>query len=139
MTQNCASFTIIRLFYVHTICKHVLIEKICMGYIFKSTEVRTLVCNRFSEYSSHTHQRILAHTHAHPRTPAHNRTHPCTPAHTRKHLCTPVNTQAHLHTPAHTRAHPCHSHTPHTYPLMPADALNLIIHMKLHVIGKNHM
>ena len=79
------------------------------------------------------------HACAHPRTPAHNCAHPCTPAHTRKHLCTPVNTRAHLHTPAHTRAHPCHSHTPHTYPLMPADALNLIIRMKLHVNGKSHM
>ena len=28
------------------------------------------------------------------------------------------------------------SRTPLTYPLMPADALNLIIHMKLHVNGK---
>ena len=27
-------------------------------------------------------------------------------------------------------------HTPHTYTLMPADALNLINHMKLHVNGK---
>ena len=38
-----------------------------------------------------------------------------------------------MHTPTHTRAY---SHTPQTYPLMPADALNLINHMKLHVNGK---
>ena len=38
-----------------------------------------------------------------------------------------------MHTPALTRTHP---HTPHKYPLMPADALNLINHMKLHVNEK---
>ena len=38
---------------------------------------------------------------------------------------------------APTRAHTCtHPHTPHTYPLMPADTLNLINRMKLHVNGK---
>ena len=38
---------------------------------------------------------------------------------------------------SHTHAITCkHPHTPHTYPLMPADALNLINHMKLHVNGK---
>ena len=129
MTQNCASFTIIRLFYVHTICKHVLIEKICMGYIFKSTEVRTLVCNRYSEYSSHTHPRILAyplHTRTHPHIPGHTRSHLLTPAHTRSHPRTPAHTRAHPGTPAHTHTHP---HTSHTYPLMPADALNLINQM----------
>ena len=36
----------------------------------------------------------------------------------------------------HTRTQPCSPHTPHTYPLMPADALNLKIHMKLYVNGK---
>ena len=34
---------------------------------------------------------------------------------------------------AHTRAQSC---SPHTYPLMSADALNFINHMKLHVNGK---
>ena len=43
------------------------------------------------------------------------------------------NSENSSHTLAHTCAHP---HTPHTYPLMPADALNLINHMKLHVNGK---
>ena len=52
-----------------------------------------------------------------------------THAHTTAYPCTPTHTYAHPHTPAHT------PHTPHT----PADALNLIIHMKLHVIGNNHM
>ena len=36
-------------------------------------------------------------------------------------------------TPAYTHAHPP---TPLTYPLMPADALNLIKNMILHVNGK---
>ena len=64
-------------------------NKIHIGYILKSADVRTLVSRRNSENSSHTH--------------------------------------------AITCKHP---HTPHTYPLMPADALNLINHMKLHVNGK---
>ena len=43
----------------------------------------------------------------------------------------------HLHTPAHILTHTlAHPHTLHTYPLMPANALNLIICMKLHVNGK---
>ena len=54
--------------------------------------------------------------------------HPCTPAHTHKSPRTPAHT--------HTRTQPCSPHTPHTYPLMPADALNLKNHMKLHVNGK---
>ena len=38
---------------------------------------------------------------------------------------------------SHTHAITCkHPRTPHTYPLMPADALNLINHIELHVNGK---
>ena len=56
------------------------------------------------------------------KTYAHTSAYPCTP---------PIPMQAH--------AHQRHSHTPHTYPQMPTDVLNLIIHMKLHVNGNNHM
>ena len=52
------------------------------------------------------------------------------------HMRTPVNIHAHPCTLAHTHAHP---HTPHTYPLMPADALNLINHTKLHANGKSRL
>ena len=92
--------------------------------------------------STHTcaHLCTPTHTHAHPRTPAHTRAHPRThphthalpptPTHTRAHpcthSCTPLHTCAHPRTLLHTRTH---SHTPHTYPLMSADALNLINHM----------
>ena len=51
-----------------------------------------------------------------------------------------MHTHALPFTPVHTSTHPCtpmlYSHTPHTYPLMPADALDLINHMKLHVNRK---
>ena len=129
-------------------------KKIHIGYILKSADIRTLVSRRNSENSSHTH----AYTHAYPKTSGHQRTprytqvYPGTPPYTRTHPCTPVQppfcplphpcTPAHTHksprTPAHThtRTQPCSPHTPHTYPLMPADALNLKIHMKLHVNGK---
>ena len=127
-----------------------------MGYVLKSADVGTLFSGRNSDNSSHTHvythayppthQHTPVHTRAHLRTPAHTRAHPRTPvhthayprtlAHTRTHPCTPVHTHAHLHTLMHTRAHlhtPTHTCRPHTYPLMPADAFNLINHMKLHV------
>ena len=117
MTKNCASSTIIRLFYVHTICKHVLIEKICMGYIFESTEVRTLVCNRYSEYSSHTHPRILVY-------PLHTRTHPHIPGHTRSHLLTPAHTRAHPRIPVHTSAYP-------RIPTHTRDILNRVLKFEL--------
>ena len=48
-------------------------------------------------------------------------------------LHTPVHSLPHPSIPVHTHPHPCTlAHTP-TYPLMPADALNFINHMKLHV------
>ena len=130
-------------------------EKIRIGYVLKSADVLNLVSRRYSENSSNTHTcrhpRTFAHYHTHPCTPAHttpthphtpNYTHihvctfactcaqPCTPAHTRAHLSTPEHTRTHPHTPAHTSAHP---HTPVHTPHIPADALNLINHMKLHV------
>ena len=125
-------------------------NKIRIGYVLKSADVGTLFSRRNSENSSHTH----AYTHAYPRT------HQCTPMHTRTHLHTPAHTHAYPSTPAHTRTlahtctHPCtpvhtcahprtpththgHMHTPHTYPLMPADTLNLINNTKLHVNRPN--
>merc|ERR1712218_281616 len=106
-----------------------LYKKIRIGNVLKSADVGTLFSRRNSENTSHTH--------AYPRTPAHTGTYPCTPSHTCTHPRTP------MHTLTHTRAHPrtlshtrTHSRTPHTYPLMSADALNLINHIKLHVNGK---
>ena len=64
------------------------IDKIRIGYVLKSADVRTLVSSRYSENSSNTY----------PHTPVHTCTLPRTP-------------------------------TPH----IPAHALNLINHMKLHV------
>ena len=61
----------------------------------------------------------------------HTRAQPHTLVHTRAYSHIPMHTCAHPRTPTHT-----HMHTPHTYTLMPADALNLINHMKLHVNGK---
>ena len=93
-----------------------------------------------------THPLTPAHTHVHVCIPTHTHTHPPmymyvhlhTPAHTCAHLRTPVFTRAHPHKPAHTHTNPhtpvhtCEDpHTPHKYPLMPANALNLINHMKL--------
>ena len=102
--------------------------------------LKTLFSGRNSENSSHTqmrtpvqiyaHPRTITHTRAHSptpspihQTPMHTRTHPGTPAHTCAHPCTTVHTHTHLRTPGHTGAHP------HTYPLMPADTLNLINQM----------
>ena len=99
-----------------------LLKKIRIGYVLKSADVGTLFSRRNSENSSLTH----AHTHAHPHPPTHTHAHPPVPIHT--HPRRPAST--HAHPPVHTCTHP---HTPHTYPLMPADALNLINHMKLHV------
>ena len=77
-----------------------LLKKIRIGYVLKSADVGTLFSGRNSENSSHTH----VHTHAHPTTHDNTRPHPRWPA------C------AHPHTTLYTRTH---SHTPHTYPLMP--------------------
>ena len=87
-------------------------EKIRIGYVLKSADVGTLFSGRNSENSSHTY----AHTSPHIATPAH----------------TLLRTPTHTYPPAHTHTH---LHTPHTYPLIPADALNLTNHMKLHVNG----
>ena len=105
-------------------------KKIRIGYVLKSAYVGTLFSRRNSENSSHT----LAHTHAYPCTPAHTRALPPTPEHTCAYPPTPMHTRAHPYTLAHTRAHP---HTPAHTPHIPADALNLINHMKLHVNGNN--
>ena len=123
MTKNCASSTIIRLFYVHTICKHVLIEKICMGYIFESTEVRTLVCNRYSGILNihPTHTRAYSRT---PCIPAHIRTYPGIPAHTCSHLLTPAHTRAHPRIPVHTSAYP-------RIPTHTRDILNRVLKFEL--------
>ena len=122
-------------------------KKIRIGYVLKSADVLTLVSRRYSENSSNTH------TCRHPRTFAHYHTHPCTPVHTTPtqshphtcmylcvHLCMTMHTRAHPSTPEHTQAHPStpahahtHQHTPMHIPHIPADALNLINHMKLHV------
>ena len=120
-------------------------KKIRIGYVLKSADVGTLFSRRISENSLKIHPTHM-HTPMHirappfcplPPTPMHTYApppaHPRTPIHTREHLPTPVHTHPHLHTPGHTHAQPC---SPHTYPLMPADALNLINHMKLHVNGK---
>ena len=51
-----------------------------------------------------------------------------------------VNVFIHFKAPTtHTHTHVActHSHTPHTYPLMPTDTLNLINNMKLHVNRTN--
>ena len=103
--------------------------KIRIGYVLKSADVGTLFFGRNSENSSHTH----AHIHAYPHTPVHTHAHQRTPMHTSAIPPTPADTLAHPHTPIYTNAQ---SHTPHTYPLMPADNLNLINHIKLHVNGK---
>ena len=57
-------------------------EKIRIGYVLKSTEVRSLVSRRYSENSSHTHMCIPMQTHAYLHTPEHTRTHPHKPRHT---------------------------------------------------------
>ena len=88
------------------------LKKIRIGYVLKSADVRTLFSKRNSENSSHTH----AYTHAYPLT------HQLTPVHTRTHLRIPTHTYAYPSTPTHTKVV--------TYPLMPADALNFINHMK---------
>ena len=105
----------------------------------------------FWKFIQHTHLQTPSHFRTLPHTPMHTRaylTHP--PNHTHIHVCTfactcarpctPLHTQAHLSTPEHTRAHPStpahthtHQHTPMHIPHIPADALNLINHMKLHV------
>ena len=130
-------------------------KKICIGYVLKSADVLTLVSRRYSENSSNTHTcRHLCtssdfhthpctpahtpHTRTHKHTPTHTCIHPCTCMHnhihprtciyTCTHLCTPVHTYAHLCTHVHTSAHP---HTPANTTHIPADALNLINHMKL--------
>ena len=96
----------------------------------------------------HTHPFTLAHTahtrrHKHP--PTHTRTHPCTCMYTHihsptymyvhcTHMCTPAHTCARPRTLAHTHTHQRYSCTPGTpahTPHIPADALNLINHMKL--------
>ena len=130
--------------------------KIRIGYVLKSADVGTLFSSRYSENSSHTH------THRHPSTSTHTRAHHCTLKHTHAHQCKPMHTGAHPPSPAHncahrhphthTGAHPrtsaqayAHPRTPrHTRahlrtvdtPHIPADALNLINHLKLHVNGK---
>ena len=108
-------------------------EKIRIGYVLKSADVGTLFSWRNSGNSSHTCMRTPVQIYAHPRTIVHTRTHPHTPT---EHPCTPAHTQAHPRTLVYTRAHPgtpthshTHPHTSHTYPLMPADALNLINQM----------
>ena len=102
----------------------------------------TILRKKFWKFIPHMHAyscanlRTPAHNCAHPahpctpahthQTPMHTRTQPSTPAHTCAHPRTPAYTQVHPRTPKHTRAHP---HTSLTYPLMPADALNLINQM----------
>ena len=88
-----------------------------------------------------THLHTLPHIymHTYTRTRIHTCAHLCTPTHTSTHLCTSADTCANPHTsaqtfahpciPSHTRAHPC---TPAQTPHIPPDALNWIIHMKLH-------
>ena len=140
MSNNIASF-------VKTSRSRVkIMEKIRIGYVLKSADAGTLFSGRNSENSSHTCMLTPVQIYAHPAhlcTPAHTRTHPRnthvhphTTEHTCAHLCTPAHTCAHLRTPRYTRAHPStpahthtHPHTSHTYPLMPADALNLINQM----------
>ena len=65
-------------------------KKIRIGYVLKSADVRTQVCSRYSENSSHTYP-----CRAHPHIPTHNRAHPHTPAHTHTHPCTPPHIPAH--------------------------------------------
>ena len=87
----------------------------------------------FWKFIQHTHSQTPAHFRTLPHTPMHNhayRTHPHTPAPTHVHVCTLVHTCTHPCTPAHTHAQP---HTPAHTPHIPADALNLINRMKLHV------
>ena len=95
-------------------------------HAYLRANLRTLVHNR-------AHPCTPAHSlpHLHPPTehlciPTHTRVHPRTLVHTCAHPGTPANTRTHLRTPVYTQAHP---HTSHTYPLMPADALNLINQM----------
>ena len=57
-------------------------EKIRIGYILNSADVKTQVSSQYSENSSHTHPHIPAHTHAYPFIPAY----PCTPTHTLTHM-----------------------------------------------------
>ena len=121
------------------------VKKIRIGYVLKSADVLNLVSRRYSENSSNTHTcrhpRTFAHYHTHPCTPVHTTpTHPITPTYMYVPLRAPVHDHAHPRTPEHTRAHPStpahthtHQHTPMHIPHIPADALNLINHMKLHV------
>ena len=86
-------------------------EKIRIGYVLKSAEVRTLVSRRYSENSSHTHP---VHTHVYMHTPEHFHTYPGPPP--------------------HSQAYPCTiTHTPH----IPTNALNLINHMKFYINRPN--
>ena len=121
-------------------------KKIRIGYILRSADVGTLFSGRNSENSSHTCMRTPVQIYAHPRTIVHTlhtrahphthtpntHAHPSTLVHTRAHPGTPAHTCTYLRTPEHTLAHPrtpTHTHTSLTYPLITADALNLINQM----------
>ena len=56
-----------------------------------------------------------------------------------QHMCISMHIRPYPCKPAHTCVHPRTPHTSAHTPHIPVDALNLIIHMKLHVIGNNHM
>ena len=75
-----------------------------------------------------THPHTQAHTHSHLHTPMYMYAQPHPPTYMYIYLHTPVHTYAHLCTHVHTSAHP---HTPANTTHIPADALNLINHMKL--------
>ena len=119
-------------------------EKIRIGYVLKSTEVRTLVSRVYSANSSHTHTHtltraspcILAYTYLFTQThtcgqsiPMHTWAHSHPQAHPQKHLGTPVNTITHHRTPPHTCTHP---QKPVHTPYIPAHALNVINHEIIH-------
>ena len=79
-------------------------KKICIAYVSKSADARTIFSRRRPEY---TH--------------AQSRTYPCIPGHTHAHMCTPTHkpsmSPTHPHTPRHTCTHP--TNTGWSVPLTP--------------------
>ena len=56
----------------------IIMNKIRIGYVLKSADVRTQVSSRYSENSSQTHPCTSAHTQAHPQIPTYTHAQPHT-------------------------------------------------------------
>ena len=110
-------------------------EKIRIGYVLKSAEVRTLVSRRYSENSSHTQSHLPEQTHyTSIHTPKDTNTHLLTKAYPgilgpSTHPDTPGHTSEQPRTPPHSCTHP---QTPLRTPYIPAHALNVINYEIIH-------